>query len=415
MEKVESDLIAELLQFGRIGSWSEIAERHGIANGNIARKRWAAWAVLNGYKTEIGTSPPIKIENLPRFDLSKMELRRVVTDADDNPQTKYYGQKVDYFKDLKPNDPNIEIIGGTHHVGGNQQWVRWKEVKPTIEELTTEQRKEFETRRTELETAKGEHSYQNAAQTGKTENWVIVGCAHFPGHNKRIWNGLLRYISEHKIDGFVFAGDALDLRSLSAHETGKVRDITLWNEYESCLEPFKELHSALPNTCKKVFLYGNHEDRYLRTLKDNENSRFGDALLSPERAMKLPENRWNVLRNWKEDNVLITPELEVFHGNKLGDNPAQKELKDCILSNCSAIFFHTHRFGIASNGKIAAYNCGLLGDIDHEIFKYESRRTRQQWQNGFCLVSVLDDGTPFVNPVRCSVNGFALDGIFYGG
>lgn len=61
MEKVESDLIAELLQFGRIGSWSEIAERHGIANGNIARKRWAAWAESNDYKTEIGTSPPIKI------------------------------------------------------------------------------------------------------------------------------------------------------------------------------------------------------------------------------------------------------------------------------------------------------------------------------------------------------------------
>ena len=405
-------MIEELLRDGKTKTWPQLAKEHGLPTGDAAQKKWERFAKSQKIPHQFG-----KLEyKPPPIDWSKYDLKKFTTDENDNPKTKYYGEKTDFFKDITKDNSNIEILGGTQQIGGaKQQWVRWKETRPPLEELTPEQRKAFEERRHELESSQGQHTYQNSVQLGSTQNWVIIGCAHFPGHNRKIWYGLLRYISEHKIDGFIFAGDALDIRSLSAHDKGNVRDITLWQEYEQCLEPFNELHSVLPTDCKKVFLRGNHEDRYSRILREAENSRFGDALLSPESAMKLPENGWQILRNWKEDYVALTPDLDVFHGNRLGDNPSQKELKDCILANRSAIFFHTHRYGIASNGRIAAYNCGLLGDIDHDVFKYESWRVRQHWQNGFCIASILDDGSHFVNPVRCSKNGFVLDGRFYGG
>jgi hypothetical protein len=65
--------------------------------------------------------------------------------------------------------------------------------------------------------------------------------------------------------GICLAGDYLDLYTLGSYNSmslGLLEGIDLGYEYEDGLNGLIELQSALPDGCKKLFLYGNHEDRY---------------------------------------------------------------------------------------------------------------------------------------------------------
>lgn len=51
-------LIAELLKFGRVRSWAELAASHGFSSDKVAQTRWARWAAKNGYPISLTDSPP---------------------------------------------------------------------------------------------------------------------------------------------------------------------------------------------------------------------------------------------------------------------------------------------------------------------------------------------------------------------
>lgn len=122
MEKVTDGLIAELLQFGRSQPWPEIAERHGIANGDAAQKRWARWARVNGYETAIGDSPPRKIARLPtEFDPSKYELTSYRTDGGDNIQSKRFA--LPKSPNPLPDFSGLELQGITTNPNGGA-WLK---------------------------------------------------------------------------------------------------------------------------------------------------------------------------------------------------------------------------------------------------------------------------------------------------
>ncbi len=92
-------LIAELLKFGRVRSWAELAASHGFSSDKVAQTRWARWAAKNNYPISLTDSPPEPLDGAkpPPIDFSNLELRRLRTDADDNPLGKTY---------LKRNNPH---------------------------------------------------------------------------------------------------------------------------------------------------------------------------------------------------------------------------------------------------------------------------------------------------------------------
>jgi hypothetical protein len=38
------------------------------------------------------------------------------------------------------------------------------------------------------------------------------------------------------------------------------------------------------------------------------------------------------------------------------------------------------------------------------------RHQRLQWQNGYCIIEVTDNGLYFINPIICPKDSFVLDG-----
>lgn len=407
-------LIKDVLEnLGRF-TWPEYKERNSYeGSASAAQKLWSRYAKSHNLPIELPREDaPKRTKYPPPIDFTNLELRKVVTDGDDTPRTKYFGQKPNYFKEITADTPDIEIIGGTHHVGGNQQWIRWKEKKDDTSGISEERLAAFENRLEELEKSKTGRSITfDPPKTGSFENWLIIGCAHVPAHNKWLWDSTLRYIEHNEVNGIILAGDFLDLKSLSSHDAGKVQSTNLFDEYIEGRKAIIDLEGVLLPDAKKIHLYGNHEDRYLRTLERIENNRFGAALLSPMEGMKM--EGWQILNNWKEDYVLLGDSLEVAHGFYTNKNAAKTHLEAAAKNNRSIIFYHTHREEFASNGKNAAWNCGSLADFKNPAFGYVPRHVRDGWRNGLCHVTIDCNGEHYVTPIRCSEKNFFVNGKQY--
>lgn len=242
----------------------------------------------------------------------------------------------------------------------------------------------------------------------RAEMWVVLGCVHRPFHNKKLWKSFLKFLKYYQsdINGIIINGDFLDLRSLSSHDDYIPDGIDLSVEYSDGLQGISEIQSAIGDGCRKIFQYGNHEERFDR---DRANIRkYGSALPTPAEALRLEEDDWEIQYDWKNGFITLGKDLDVFHGSKHGINAAKAELD--LLPHRSGIFNHTHRFQSFSNNNKVVYNVGWFGDADSDAFKYFDRGQRFRWANGFAVAYIDDEGNHHVHPVKCSKNRIFFHG-----
>lgn len=234
--------------------------------------------------------------------------------------------------------------------------------------------------------------------TKAPQMWVIIGCVHRPFHDTILWDKFLQFLSDNKkgITGVIVNGDFLDLRSLSSHEEYIPEGIDLGVEYSNGLQGIDEIEKHLNKGIEKIFIYGNHEDRFFRDR--NSMRKYGASLQSPHEAMELPERGWEVIEDWKNGYVTLGNDLDVFHGVKVGMNAAKDQLN--ALPTRNHIFNHTHRFGSYSNKTNTAYNVGCMIDFNSDAFKYVDRGVRAAWAQGFAVAYIDPKGNNHVKPIK---------------
>ena len=237
---------------------------------------------------------------------------------------------------------------------------------------------------------------------------LVFGCPHFPFHNKAVWVGVLKLLKDldKNLSGVYLIGDILDLNSLSFHEKGKypLDGLTIQKEYKM-IKCFDELDSVLPKSVKKHFIYGNHENRYLRHKEIPDNDKI--IIESPEEYFRLRERGYEVKTHWRDDYFVLGDHLEVFHGDILGVNPAKRQL-DKLKKSC--MFAHSHRAGTHFDGNMGSYNIGCLVDIGSPAFSYAGRLTKRNWMLGFALVTIDPEGDYYANPITAYNNRFYYNG-----
>lgn len=239
--------------------------------------------------------------------------------------------------------------------------------------------------------------------------WIIIGCIHRPFHDKILWDKLIAFLKENSKDitGIIINGDYLDLRSLSSHEEWIPEGIDLSVEYSDGLQGIEDIESCLNKNIDKIFIYGNHEDRFFRDKKSIR--KYGSSLPAPHEALELEERGWEVITDWKNGYVTLGKNLDVFHGVKVGINAAKDQLAS--IPNRSHIFNHTHRFGTHSNKTNTAYNIGCMIDFNHDVFKYVDRGVRESWAQGFAIVYIDKKDNNYVYPIKVDEDG----GFFFKG
>lgn len=243
------------------------------------------------------------------------------------------------------------------------------------------------------------------------ELWFVLPDAHYPYHNKELMQKVFKMIKDNNPAGVVISGDWLDLFTLgsyNANSLGLLRDITLTEEYESGLKGIQELEKVLSQDAKRVFIWGNHEDRYFRVLNSKDNAKFGDELQHPNTALKLKHYGYEVLENWKDDFYTVG-DLDIMHGMYTSVHVAKKHLE---MHGRSVMFGHTHRVQTHFTAHEAAFNIGCLADLSNKAFGYMPRMQRENWSNGLAAIHVID-GKSYVTMITLRNNKLIFNGKVY--
>lgn len=270
----------------------------------------------------------------------------------------------------------------------------------------------------ELQEAKHNHitlfkntvEYKSNSYT-KPGAYLLLGCVHVPGHHQRMVQGICELIKDIQPEGLILMGDFLDLNSLSGHDRGKftaIKGLTLDQEYKEGNKVMDKLLANLPKTAEKVYLYGNHEDRWNRYMSDMQNAKA--PIQSPEDALKLKERGFNVFTRWSSDYITLGNHLEIIHGQYYNTHCAKQHIDKF---RGSVAFVHTHRVQMYVEGKTAGFNIGWAGDVNHPFFNYAERGTKNQWQNGFALCTIDEKGDYFMQQIFCHNNKFYYNGKAY--
>lgn len=251
--------------------------------------------------------------------------------------------------------------------------------------------------------------------TKQLEKWIVISDVHRPFHNKVLWTKVLKLIKDMGtgLHGIILAGDYLDLYTLGSYNSESLANLsglTLQDEYIDGLQGIDELEQVLHKKAKKVYLYGNHEDRYFRHIKEKDNAKYGGALLNPVEALYLNEKNWTVLTDWQSDYFTLGEHLDVIHGIYTSVHSAKTHLDK---TGHSVMFGHTHRVQCYHTGNKASYNIGGLYDINSKGFLYMPRLQRQMWANGFALVNINDDGEFYVEQINVWNDCFLAEGKMY--
>ena len=242
------------------------------------------------------------------------------------------------------------------------------------------------------------------------KSYIGVGCIHVPAYNKPIMNGILDLMSDYKFDGIINGGDFLDMGALSSYEKGKLNTagVTLREEYDIGNELLDRFDEKLSPGALKVYLWGNHEDRYWRWKADVDNAKYGD-ILNPTDELNLKERGYIVKDKYKTDFYKLGS-LHLMHGEYYNVHCAKKHM-DVFRRNI--LFWHTHRLQVHREGDFCAWNCGTLADIWSDSFDYAKRGMRMQWANGFPIIHI-EGKSHYIELVNCINNSFVYNGIKYG-
>lgn len=245
--------------------------------------------------------------------------------------------------------------------------------------------------------------------------WLILPDLHRPFHNGKIFNKILQLISDigTNLYGINLCGDYLDLYTLGSYNAdslGLLRGIDLGFEYEDGNEGLDALESATHKGVKLQYLFGNHEDRYLREVNKGDRAKYGDALKSPVEALKLSERGYEFKTNWKDDFFTLGKHLDIIHGIYTNVHSAKKHLD---MTNHSVMFGHSHRIQAHHSGDRASFNIGCLADIKNKVFNYMPRFQKNVWANGFAMVHINDNGEYFAEQVNIWNDSFYARGRIY--
>ncbi len=226
----------------------------------------------------------------------------------------------------------------------------------------------------------------------KKERWVICGDQHCPWHDETVHAAFQRFLKKFKPDGFIINGDFLDVYSLSRHLNG-AQDLEMADKQMINIE--KEITPAndvlddydfyLPKDCKKVFLYGNHEDRVRRWAANGNNAVLG-GFLSPKRLLSLERRGYQVIEDYPSGYVEIGS-LQIAHGSKSSMNASKgilDEYRHSVANN------HTHTSQITYVGGIGTKQIGIcigcMCDMNSQGMKYAKNTGR--WVHSWLIVTV---------------------------
>ena len=218
---------------------------------------------------------------------------------------------------------------------------------------------------------------------------------HFPFHDPRAVNILYQIAEDLQPDTLVCHGDAADMWQLSNHrpplETKLKADQIDVQETLVMVSEHLARMVELTNPRWKIFMMGNHEDRWNRLLGGiQQDQRYSQLLKIPKISevlnldylLGLTEQGWQFNDYLEGDRTTLHDRLLVIHGYSSTIWASRAHLQSY---GTNVMFGHSHRIQNFTktdlNGSVSGWNIGCLCDLRPHW------RQRPNWQQGFAVVN----------------------------
>lgn len=222
------------------------------------------------------------------------------------------------------------------------------------------------------------------------------GDTHFPFEDEAAVDILYQIAHDLQPDILVCHGDIGDMWQISDHRppienTLKLDQINMQSTLEQMVAHLGTMATLAKPGAQKIYLEGNHEERWSRLLGDiQRHPKYRHLLLIPEVAevltmpylLGLENLGYRYIPYYQGDRTVLNDKLLVMHGYKTNKWVTRGTLE---AYGKSAMFGHTHRIQSFTKrdlaGTDAAWNIGCLCTLNPDW------RQHTDWAHGFAVVT----------------------------
>lgn len=230
----------------------------------------------------------------------------------------------------------------------------------------------------------------NLSNGAHVKTTLIVPDCHHPFVDRKAWDLLLKVGISQKIDTLVIIGDFGDFLSVTSHaKSAEQRKYMLADELTVCNEALRELEAVKAK--KKIFVMGNHEDRFSRYITERCPELHGLYGTDVQSALRLRDRGYEVVpyrAHIYRDGIYYTHDTGTA-GLNAHRSSLQKYQRNVVIG-------HTHRIGYEAKRTIsgqvtAGFMCGWLGDASLCAGYMHCSNAATDWTLGFGMA--YSDGT----------------------
>ncbi len=239
---------------------------------------------------------------------------------------------------------------------------------------------------------------------------VIISDSHLEQGDEVHSSYLLvkKFIKYEKPDILVLNGDMLDFSYLSSYNESK-HQLREGKRLAKDIEMFKKELDFFQKYSKKViYLYGNHEERLVKTVERFPN--LAEGILTIENLLNLKER--NIEYYYEKDQPIRLEDSHLFmlHGKRFNIHFCAATVKDYLTN---IVMGHTHRIQqFTMRGLDREFGAFGLGCLSAKNPDYLNGKF-SQWANGFGYVYIHDDNNFTFNNIHIINDSFALNGKFW--
>jgi len=225
---------------------------------------------------------------------------------------------------------------------------------------------------------------------------LIVPDVHAPYHDGRAWETMLEFAEGLPLTTLIVLGDFADYYSVSSHRRNPDREARLRLEVEGARRCRADLDALEVNA--KHFIFGNHEDRLTRYVRDRAPALEG--LVESSDILALGDNGWE-LTDYRD--ALELHDTVYTHDMGKCSRAALYDALAAVPRN--VVMGHLHRLqyvveGDAQGRMKQAFCPGWLGDVSQVDYKH-AIKARRDWRLGFGLAKVVKGETTLIPvPIR---------------
>lgn len=238
--------------------------------------------------------------------------------------------------------------------------------------------------------------------------WVVLGDAQCPYHDRRMHELVCKFLDRFRPDGLIADGDISDFPTLSSYLPNPKTDTDANASIQSTYDVLSDWAGAAGVHCEKLWLPGNHEQRFQKYLLRNAPNLWGltragpqgdgESVLALPYLLRLDELGYRVVTaptgEWPQAMVDLVPgKLTVTHGwlTRKGSGATARASAEWL--GRSVVVGHTHRLAVTpyrKNGEtIWGVENGTLAQVEGGL----GYAVEPDWIQGLTVIHIFDDQT----------------------